>query len=414
MTKSEQPARIAFLLDNLSGGGAEKVILNLAAGFARLGHPVDLLVCKVEGVLRNCIPAGVRLVPLKPVSALRGTATAVRADPGACREILGVIWNWRKLPKAFRYIPALARHLRNERTSVLISALPKSNINAIFARRLSGGDVRVVLGAHIHLSAQESDCRSRGKSRVRTLRPLMQHCYHQADRVVAVSRGVAGDTMAYLGLPENLVETIYNPVAGREIKGLSEEPPDHDWFEQRQVPVVLGIGRFVAQKDFPLLLRAFAELRQRRPAHLVLLGGDASSGEQTRHRFELQALADELGISEDLYMPGYKENPYPYLRRASVFVLSSRFEGFGNVLVEALFCGCPVVSTDCPSGPAEILQGGEFGHLVPVGDGQAMTDALEAALDAPVDSRTLRARGEEFSVDRAVNQYHELFDRLVS
>jgi glycosyltransferase involved in cell wall biosynthesis len=414
MTKREKSARIAFLLDNLSGGGAEKVILNLAAGFARLGHPVDLLVCKVEGVLRNYIPAGVKLVPLKEVSALHGTAAALVADPGGYGEILGLVWHWRKLPKAFSYIPAIARHLRQNQTSLLISALPKSNINAILARRLSGVEARVIVGAHIHLSAQESDCARRGKSRVSSLRPLMQRCYCQADRVVAVSKGVARDTISYLGLPGSLVETIYNPVAAREIKSLSEEPVDHEWFEQRDIPVVLGIGRFVAQKDFPLLLRAFAELRKRRPARLVLLGGDPDSGEQARHRSELEALADELGISQDIDMPGYKENPYAYLRRASLFVLSSRFEGFGNVLVEALFCGCPVVSTDCPSGPAEILRGGEFGHLVPVGDRQAMTDAMEAALDASVDSFTLRARGEEFSIDRAVNQYSELYSRLVS
>jgi glycosyltransferase involved in cell wall biosynthesis len=414
MTKSDQPARIAFLLDNLSGGGAEKVILNLAAGFARLGHPVDLMVCKVEGVLRNYIPAGVQLVPLKRVSALRGVAAALMADPGGYSEILGLVWRWRKLPKAFRYIPAIARRLQDDRTSLLVAALPKSNINAILSRRLSGTDVRVILGAHIHLSAQESDCASRGKSRIATLRPLMQRCYRQADRVVAVSRGVAQDTIRYLGLRENQVETIYNPVAAREIKGLSEEPLDHEWFQPGQVPVVLGIGRFVAQKDFPLLLQAFADLRRRRPARLVLLGGDPGSRDQAQHRSELQALAQELGISADLDMPGYKDNPYPYLRRASVFVLSSRFEGFGNVLVEALLCGCPVVSTDCPSGPAEILQSGEFGNLVPVGDRRAMTEALEAALDAPPDSRMLRARGEEFSVDSAANQYGELFARMVS
>ena len=115
-------------------------------------------------------------------------------------------------------------------------------------------------------------------------------------------------------------------------------------------------------------MRAFAELRKKRPVRLVLLGGDESSGEQARHKAELEELADELGVAEDFDMPGYKENPYPYFRRASVFALSSRFEGFGNVLVEALFCGCPVVSTDCPSGPAEILRDGEFGRLVPIDD----------------------------------------------
>ncbi len=243
---------------------------------------------------------------------------------------------------------------------------------------------------------------------------MMQRYYHQANAVVAVSKGVERDTRAYLDLPQDMMKTIYNPVAAREIKNLSEESPEHDWFDNRDVPVVLGIGRFVQQKNFPLLVRAFAELRKKRPVRLVLLGGDESSDEQTRHKAELEELADELGVAEDFDMPGYKENPYPYFRRASVFALSSRFEGFGNVLVEALFCGCPVVSTDCPSGPAEILRDGEFGHLVPIDDAKSMADALDAILDEKIDSRMLRARGEEFSVDQAVNNYNELFSRLVS
>jgi glycosyltransferase involved in cell wall biosynthesis len=414
MTTLEKPARIAFLLDNLSGGGAEKVVLNLAAGLARLGHPVDLLVCKVEGVLRNYIPSGVTLVPLKPVSALRGVGAALAADPGGCREILGLTWRRRKLPNGFRYIPAIARHLRDARPRTLIAALPKANINAILARRLSGSDTRVIVGAHIHLSTLERESAKRGKVRAGAILPLIRRCYRQADRVVAVSQGVARDTTSYLGLPVDLVETIYNPVAVREIMSLSEEPLDDEWFEQRQVPVLLGIGRLVAQKDFPVLLRAFAELRKRRSARLVLLGGDPRSVEQVRHKAELQALAAELGIAEDFAMPGYKENPYPYLRRASAFVLSSRFEGFGNVLVEALFCGCPVISTDCPSGPAEILRDGEFGQLVPVGDWRAMAAAMETVLDTPVDNRMLRARGEEFSVERAVRSYDALCSRPVS
>ncbi len=414
MEASEKPVRIAFMLDNLSGGGAEKVILNLAAGFARRGHPVDLLVCKAEGVLRNYIPAGVNLVPLQSVSSARGVAAALLADPSGFREIFDVIANRRKLPKAFRYIPAISEHLKQNGTSLLVSALPKSNINAVLARRMSGTKTRIVIGAHIHLSAQGSEGSNRSKARVKALRPMMRRCYHQADVVVAVSKGVEQDTRAYLDLREDRVKTIYNPVAAREIKDLSEESPEHVWFDQHEVPVILGIGRFVQQKDFPLLVRAFAELRRKRPARLVLLGGDESSGEQVQHKIELEELAYKLGVTEDLDMPGYKENPYPYFRRASVFALSSRFEGFGNVLVEALFCGCPVVSTDCPSGPAEILRDGEFGRLVPVGDVKAMTEALDAVLDERIDSRNLRARGEEFSVDRAVDNYSSLFTRLVS
>jgi glycosyltransferase involved in cell wall biosynthesis len=338
----------------------------------------------------------------------------VLADPAGYRDILRVITNRRKLPKAFRYIPAISRHLKQCGISLLVSALPKSNINAVLARRLSGADTRVVVGAHIHLSAQDSEGVSRGNSRLRALRPLMQRYYHQADAVVAVSKGVARDTMTYLDLPQEQVKTIYNPVATREIVGLSEEQPEHTWLEQRDVPVILGIGRFVPQKDFPLLLRAFAELSKKRPARLILLGGDEASGEQAHHKAELQELARELGIDENIDLPGYKENPYPYFRRASVFALSSRFEGFGNVLVEALFCGCPVVSTDCPSGPAEILREGEFGRLVPVGDEVGMAEALDSVLDEQIDSRVLRARGEEFSVDRAVDNYNKLFNRLVS
>ena len=406
--------RIAFLLDNLSGGGAEKVILNLAAGFSRLGYQVDLLVCKAEGVLRNYIPAGVNLIPLQPVSSARGTAAALLADPAGYREILGTIVSRKKLPKAFRYIPAISHHLKQDGAALLVSALPKSNINAVLAQRMSGTDTRVVVGAHIHLSAQDSEVASRGKSGIRALRPMMQRYYHQANAVVAVSKGVERDTRAYLDLPQDMMKTIYNPVAAREIKNLSEESPEHDWFDNRDVPVILGIGRFVQQKNFPLLVRAFAELRKKRPVRLVLLGGDESSDEQTRHKAELEELADDLGVAEDFDMPVYKENSYPYFRRASVFALSSRFEGFGNLLVDALFCGCPVVSTDCPSGPAEILRDGEFGHLVPIDDAKSMADALDAILDEKIDSRMLRARGEEFSVDQAVNNYNELFSRLVS
>ena len=260
MQKSEQPVRIAFLLDNLSGGGAEKVILNLAAGFARLGHPVDLLVCKAEGVLQNYIPAGVNLIPLRPVSLARGTVAVLFADPAGYRAILGTVVRGKKLPKAFRYIPAISRHLKRSRASLLVSALPKSNINAVLAQRMSGTDTRVVLGAHIHLSAQDSEGASRGKVRIRALRPMMQRYYHQANAVVAVSKGVERDTRAYLDLPQDMVKTIYNPVAAREIKNLSEESPEHAWFESRDVPVVLGIGRFVAAEELPAISARFCRV----------------------------------------------------------------------------------------------------------------------------------------------------------
>ncbi|GMQ89533.1 MAG: glycosyltransferase [Gammaproteobacteria bacterium] len=404
-----QPARISFLLDNLTGGGAEKVILNLARGFARVGHQVDLLVCKVEGVLSNSIPAGVNLVPLESASPVRGLLCAMKADPAGTREILGAVVNSRKVPKGFKYIPAIAEHLKTNKVDVLLSALPKANINAVLAKNCCKTKTRVVVGAHINFSSQVSESLSRGKNRLQHLRPVIQRCYQRADAVVAVSKGVAKDIAQCLGLDPENVATIYNPIETLEMEALSREAVDHPWFESGAVPVILGAGRFVAQKDFPLLVRAFAKVRQRRNVRLMLLGGDETSGPQAEHRKELLGLADRLGVGEDFEMPGFKVNPYPYLRKASVFVLSSRYEGFGNVVVEALLAGCPVVSTDCPSGPAEILHNGEFGRLVPVSDETALAGAICDTLDSPRNGEFLKARGKVFSIERAVESYSQIF-----
>ena len=401
MNQRVRPARISFLLDNLTGGGAEKVILNLASGFTKLGHPVDILVCKMEGVLCNRIPAGVNLVPLEASSPNLGFLCAMRADPAAFRAIAGMFTK----RKPFRFIPPIAAHLKVGRPAVLVSALPKSNINAVLAKYYSGTPTRVVVGAHINMSTQDTECYSSGKSKLRYMRPLLQRCYRRADAVVAVSEGVAKDIAKYLGLHRAHITAIYNPIETREIEALSHEPLKHRWFREETVPIVLGVGRFVDQKDFPLLLRAFARLRQNRPARLVLLGGDESSAEQREHKQQLISLASQLGVQEDLDMPGFKINPYPFLRKASVFVLSSRYEGFGNVLVEALLCGCPVVSTNCPSGPAEILADGRYGMLVPVGDEHSLAEAIGETLDNPRDMAALRARGEEFSIENAVERY---------
>jgi len=404
MNKKVRPARICFLLDNLTGGGAEKVILNLASGFTKLGHPVDILVCKMEGVLCNSIPAGVNLVPLKSSSTTLGFLCAMRADPAGFRAVAGMITK-RKL---FRFIPSIGAHLKASRPATLVSALPKSNINAVLAKYYSATPTRVVVGAHINMSIQEAECYSSGKSNLRYMRPLMQRCYRRADAVVAVSKGVAEDIADYLCLDRDHVITIYNPIETKQIETLSQESLSHPWFDSATVPVILGIGRFVAQKDFPLLLRAFAKLREKRQARLVLLGGDESSAEQREHKQELGRLATRLGVNEDFDMPGFKVNPYSFLRKASVFVLSSRYEGFGNVLVEALLCGCPVVSTNCQSGPAEILSDGKYGMLVPVGDERKLADAICETLDNHEDKAVLRARGEEFSIDNAVKRYRKV------
>jgi glycosyltransferase involved in cell wall biosynthesis len=405
---AQQSERLAFLLDNLSGGGAEQVVLNLAAEFVELGYRVDLLVCKLEGNLVKKIPPGINVVRLESHSAVQGLFSAMRADPGGALMLLGAFVRSGKVPGALGFMPAIADYLGENQVQALVSALPKSNINAVLAKQLAGSNVRVIVGVHIHLTMLESAGWSSGKARMRNLRPLMSRYYRQADGIVAVSRGVAEDAADYLNIPAHEVVTIYNPIAIDEVFRLSKEALSHEWLVDGSVPVVLGIGRLVEQKNFPLLVRAFASVRKNRRVRLIILGGDESSPRQCRHKRELFDLASSLGVSEDFDMPGYVSNPYAYLSRAALFVLSSRFEGFGNVLIEALLCGCPVVSTDCPSGPAEILLDDRYGRLVPVDDEEALADAMTSMLDCPPDEEVLRARGKEFSVSHAVELYADV------
>jgi glycosyltransferase involved in cell wall biosynthesis len=243
----------------------------------------------------------------------------------------------------------------------------------------------------------------------RYLPALLRHAYPMADAIVAVSDGVADRLAQATGLPRGLILTVYNPVVGPELAALAARPPGHPWLRPGGPPVVLGAGRLVEQKDFPTLVRAFALVRRARPARLVILGeGPAGAREG------LQALAAGLGVAADLDLPGFVANPFAYMARASVFALSSLHEGLPGVLIQALACGCPAVSTDCPSGPREILDGGRHGPLVPVGDPAALARAILACLDDPSGREERIARGAAFSLDRAVDRYLELIGRPVA
>ncbi len=239
--------------------------------------------------------------------------------------------------------------------------------------------------------------------------PLVQHCYSRAEGIIASSRGVAEDAIAFLGLNPERVHFVFNPVYVSPFAKPIEKPLEHPWFTPGAPPVILGIGRLVEQKNFSLLIRAFATVRQRADVRLVILGGDELSDAQMAHRQELQALAVELGVGDDVALLGYQSDPHAFLRAARLFVLSSDFEGFGNVVVEALLAGCPVVSTDCPSGPAEILDGGRYGMLVPVNDTNSLSEAILASLATEPEPEKLRQRGREFSLENAVADYHRIF-----
>jgi glycosyltransferase involved in cell wall biosynthesis len=216
--------------------------------------------------------------------------------------------------------------------------------------------------------------------------------------VIAISDGVAEDVAATAHLPRGKIQTIYNPVVAPDLMTRARAAVQHPWLAPGAWPVVLGVGRLKPAKDFATLIRAFARVRRERGAHLVILG----EGEE---RPALEALARELGVDADVDLPGFVENPQAWMSRASLLALSSRWEGLANVLIEALACGCPVVSTDCPGGPGEVLDRGAFGRLVPVGDHAALADAIRAMLDEPVDRARLRARGASFSIASSARAY---------
>jgi glycosyltransferase involved in cell wall biosynthesis len=399
---SPEPLLISLLLTDLQGGGAEIAMVETAGRLRELGYAVDIVVCERKGPLLEQIPAGVSVVQLEAAPVFLARAAVVRADPGGVAAYLRPLLLARPPPHRLPYLPSLARYLRRRQPAGLIAATPVPNMLASLARRLAGVSTRIALSQRNTLSVTLGSDR---KWRKRYLRPALRRAYEMADVIIAVSAGVADDLAAAADLPRERIAVVYNPVVTPQVLAAAEQPLDHPWFGPGEPPVVLGVGRLVPQKDFPTLVRAFASLRGRRPARLMILGSGRNEAQTASERESLMALAAELGVASDVALPGFIANPYPYMKRAGVFVLSSRYEGLSNVLIQALACGCPVVSTDCPHGPAEIVEGGAYGRLVPVGDAQAMAAAIQVTLDEPPDRNRLRQRGAYFTVERAVDAY---------
>lgn len=355
--------RVTLFIPSLNGGGAERVMVSLANGLAAKGLNVDLVLAREAGVYLSDVSREVRIVNL------------------GVRRTLETLW-------------PLSRYLRNERPMCLISAMNYVNVIASWALRMAGVPTRLILTEHANLSQLLSDS-SRGMAWC--LPRLMRSAYAKADAIIAVSDGVAHDLAKVLRCDPQRIHTRHNPIDTGALTIKAAEPLDHPWFAPGQPPVVIATGRLSPEKDFPLLIQAFSLLRARRPARLVILGEGAQ-------RPPLEALISGLDCKDDILLAGFQANPYKWMSRASVFVLSSRWEGFGNVLVEAMACGTPVVSTACPSGPEEILAQGRWGRLVEVGDASALTNAIEQTLDDP-DPPAVKLRAQDFSVDRVIDAY---------
>ncbi len=388
---------LVIFIPSLAGGGVARVMLHLANEFATAGHKVDLLLCQPKGAFLDSVSPQINVVALQPSPTLASRLLVLRENPTLALTLLLPILLPKKPPKTIRYLSDLTAYLIRTQPDALLSAKTHANLVAILARKIAAVQTRIVVSERSTLSTVIQKSR---KWRWRFVLPLLRMVYPQADRIVTVSQGVADDISSCIGVSQERITTIYNPILTEHINTQATLPVSHPWFQEEGIPIILGVGRLVPAKDFPTLLKAFAHLRATLPARLVILG-------EGRERSTLEKLATELGIDSDLSLPGFSDNPYAFMSRANAFVLSSMLEGLPNALIEALACGCPVVSTNCRSGPQEILDNGAFGPLVPVGDDMALAQAIIQTLEHPPSKERLRSRAHEFDIRTIAEHYHQ-------
>ena len=400
-------ARIAVLLPSLKGGGAERSMLNLIRGFLAQGRAVDLVLCQAKGAYLGEVPAGAQLVELAASGSLWSRLLVLLANPRHFFVLLRPLLLAKKVAPEVTRIASLQHYLQTRQPDVVLSAITYANLAAIWAKQRSGTAVPVVVSERIALATYCANPANARKWKWRYLPQIVNRTYPGADAVVAVSHHAAAELVTHIGVDQRQVTTIYNPVVDDTLRRGAAQPLQHSWFADGAPPVVLAAGRLTEQKDFATLIRAFARVRAQRPLRLVILG-------EGRLRPDLLALAAELGVQDDTELPGFVANPYQYMARAALLVLSSLYEGLPGVLIQAMACGCPVVSTDCPGGSKEILADGTYGPLVAVGDVQAMAGAIAAELDHPTAKDMLLRRAEDFSVASAVDNYLNLLDSVVT
>ncbi|KQN04304.1 hypothetical protein ASE78_17190 [Sphingomonas sp. Leaf25] len=357
---------IAIFIRTLrSGGGAQRAMVRFATGLHRRGYAVTVL------------------------TLLPGDAFATELDPAIPVVRIGG-------GRLLRAVSGLATWLRRNPVDTLFTTEPACNVVAALAGRLSRTGVRVVLREGLFPSVARRDSPYAATRFAYRLAPL---AYPRADAIIAIAKDMAADLANVAKLaPERITTIAVNPVVTPHLLHAATQEPSHAWLSDGGSPIILGVGRLEMQKDFGTLIRAFARLRATRPCRLVIFG-------EGSERARLEAAVAESGYADDIALPGHLPQPFAAMRCCDVFVLSSRYEGLPNVLVEAIACGAPVVAADCPSGPTDVLEDGQYGPLVPVGDDQVMMAAIAKVLDNPPDRERLKERGLDFTVDRSLDRY---------
>lgn len=358
---------VLILLHDLRGGGAERAMLRLAGGMAAANQRVHLLLVSAQGDYLSEIPSSVTM------SHLGGGSV-------------------------FGAIPAIAKVLRQLQPRTFLAALTHVNVAAIAAAALAGFKGRLVVSERNQISAKAAAAKSWREKLTYALAPM---AYARTDGVVAVSDGVARDLVEFARLPPGLVHYVHNPVYDEGLLVRGREPAPHPWLVDGGPSVIIAVGRLHEQKDFATLLKAFFQVRDTRPARLIIFG-------EGPERAALEGLIAASPYAQHVALPGFCTNPFAAMSRTALLVLSSRWEGFPNVLVEAMSCGAPVAATDCPSGPHEILDGGKYGPLAKVGDAPDLARAMISALDNPSASAVAAERAKVFSVERAAQSYLDI------
>ena len=364
---SMKKKHLAILLPNLRGGGAERISVNLANSFVGQGYAVDMVLLLATGEFLEDLRPEINIVDLQ-VKRMRGT------------------------------LPPLIRYLRQTKPDAMLTCMWPLTFLSVIARKLASASTRLVVAEHITWSFSQVEYPPLQRF---FIKKTMHFFFPNTDAIVAVSNGAADDLAHFAGLPRNSIITVYNPVIDTTIRS-ANEPSVSELVKWTLAPHrILSVGTLKKQKNHKLLIHAFSILLTNINAHLLILGEGVL-------RKELELLIDELDIKSNISMPGFVKNTQPYYQHADLFALSSDWEGLPTVLIEAIATGTPVVSTDCPSGAREILNDGQFGHLVPVGDAIALAAAMKESLTTSHDPIALKTRAQIFGINKAFKEYEKL------
>lgn len=344
--------------------GVDRAMHHLIPAIAARGYTVDLLHVRKHGPHFDKPPPGVNIIDL-------GTSHV-----------------YSSLFKVHRY-------LRNNRPAVLFSDKDRVNRIAILANMAAGSPSRIIVRSGTTISV---DLAHRGAFDRFMQKQSMGKLYRKAAKVIVPCQSVADDLAAYTGLPRTHIAAVPSPIVPQSLLDNTPPPPAHKWFQNKNQPIILSVGALTPRKGFVTLIHAFSRLRQQTPAHLLIIG----KGPQ---RQELQALAEQLGVADDIDFAGFIDKPYAYMAHCDVFAFASRWEGLSFVLVEALGMGAAVVATDSPGGSAEVLQNGRFGKLVPVDDIHAFCVGLQQSLSTEHDRLLTKQAALPFEIGNSTNAY---------